>query len=96
LDVAQRWYDAVPGTSGAQRAARLLVDDVDDGAMRAFDARPERLYVVEGATVLFRGGPGPFEYSVADMCDALDAIVASKKKKANGGVPDSTQQHIVA
>mmetsp|Transcript_12865 Transcript_12865/g.16057 ORF Transcript_12865/g.16057 Transcript_12865/m.16057 type:complete len:117 (-) Transcript_12865:158-508(-) len=41
----------------------LYVDSMDNSAMKAYAAHPERLYVVQDNKVAFRGGIGPFQYS---------------------------------
>jgi len=43
----------------------VIVDGIQDTLERAYEARPERLYVVgDGGKVLWRCGPGPWEYDV--------------------------------
>jgi len=46
----------------------ILVDTMDNNANIAFDAWPERLYVLRDNKVAFKGGPGPFGYDI----DALE------------------------
>jgi len=40
----------------------LLVDPIENPANRAYAGWPERLYVVEGGVIRYKGGMGPFEY----------------------------------
>ena len=40
----------------------LLVDTIDDELENRYEARPDRLYVIKGGKVLWRGGVGPFDY----------------------------------
>jgi len=42
----------------------ILVDTMDNNANIAFDAWPERLYVLRDNKVAFKGGPGPFGYDI--------------------------------
>jgi len=41
----------------------LLVDPMNNPANTAYSAWPERLYVIDPrGTIVYKGGPGPFEY----------------------------------
>lgn len=51
----------------------VIVDGIGDELERAYEARPERLYVVGGGNVLWRCGPGPWEYDVAGLTAFLQA-----------------------
>ena len=46
-----------------------LVDSIDDAVELAYEARPERLYVLspQSNTVVYRSGPGPYQYSVPQL-----------------------------
>lgn len=46
-----------------------LVDSIEDTVELAYEARPERLYVLSPATntVVYRSGPGPYQYSVPKL-----------------------------
>mmetsp|Transcript_12592 Transcript_12592/g.50371 ORF Transcript_12592/g.50371 Transcript_12592/m.50371 type:complete len:126 (+) Transcript_12592:367-744(+) len=48
-------------------SSTFVVDGMDDAAMHAFAALPERIFVVEDGKVAYRGGLGPFQYSVNDL-----------------------------
>jgi hypothetical protein len=49
-----------------------LVDDLDDAVGRAYEAWPDRLYVVDAeGNVAYRGGPGPFGFDP----DAWEAAI---------------------
>ena len=54
----------------------LVVDPIENGVERAYEARPERIYVLErgedGIVVGWRTGIGPYQYSV----EALNAYLA--------------------
>ena len=56
-------------------ASLVLVDSIDDSLEQGYEARPERLYVVQQGKVLWRCGLGPFEYDP----DGLESFVASLK-----------------
>ena len=46
------------------RDVPVYVDDLDNSLELAFEARPERLYIVENGRIAFRGGVGPYQYSL--------------------------------
>jgi hypothetical protein len=54
-----------------------VVDAITDAVELAYEARPERLYILDGRsgqpTVMFRSGPGPFQYSVPELAQFLSA-----------------------
>ena len=56
-------------------ASLVLVDSIDDSLEQGYEARPERLYVVQQGKVLWRCGLGPFEYDP----DGLESFVAGLK-----------------
>ena len=41
------------------------MDDMQDTLMKAYGAWPERLYVIQGGKILYKGGKGPFFYKPA-------------------------------
>ena len=56
---ARHWIAGVTRDNPALAVSSLfVVDDMDDSARLAFDAWPERLYVVEDGVVSFRGDEG--------------------------------------
>jgi hypothetical protein len=57
----------------------MFVDALGNEVATKFNAIPERLYLLAGdGTVLFQGGEGPFDYSVAALETALKARVAGR------------------
>ena len=55
-----------------------LVDAMDDAAVTAFAAWPERLFVVDSAgKVAFAGAPGPFGFDPQAARAALESLLAS-------------------
>lgn len=61
-----------------QSASTVLVDGVEGAVNDAFAARPERLYILAGGNVVYRGGEGPFNYNMDECVRELRALVASK------------------
>ena len=51
--------------------APLLVDAIDDELENRYEARPDRLYVIKGGKVLWRGGVGPFNYDASGLATFL-------------------------
>jgi hypothetical protein len=50
----------------------VVVDGLDDAASIPYGAWPERLYVLDGdGRVLYRGGPGPFEFKPEEVVEVL-------------------------
>ena len=56
--------------------SRLVIDSMEDRAMLAYNAFPERLYVVLDGRVVFRGGFGPVMYSLQDVREFLQLVLA--------------------
>jgi hypothetical protein len=55
-----------------------VVDDIDDEVAALYAAAPDRLYLLdEEGRVVYRGGPGPFGFSVPDLSRALESHLAS-------------------
>lgn len=61
IKVAQNFVD------GMQVEGRIVVDDIDDKCDTLYEARPERLYVVQGGKIVWRSGLGPFQYSPSTL-----------------------------
>lgn len=58
---------------GMRLGIPILVDGMDDAAERAFNAWPERLYVLDKeGKVVYKGGKGPYGFAP----DALDEFLA--------------------
>jgi hypothetical protein len=45
----------------------LLVDPIENEANSLYSGWPERLYVVEGGKIVYKGGPGPFEFKPEEL-----------------------------
>ena len=55
----------------------IVVDSIADECENRYEARPERLYVVLGGKVLWRGGLGPFEYDASGLAAFLPEYTAA-------------------
>lgn len=49
----------------------LVCDDMCADANLLFDAWPERLYIIENGVIVYKGGPGPFEYEPQEILQWL-------------------------
>tara|TARA_B110001452_G_C15073558_1_gene374708 strand:+ start:340 stop:681 length:342 start_codon:yes stop_codon:yes gene_type:complete len=58
-------------------ATPIVVDSIADELENRYEARPERLYVVHGGKVLWRGGLGPFEYDAPGLAAFLEEHTAA-------------------
>ena len=56
----------------------VLVDTIADECENRYEARPERLYVVQGGKVLWRCGLGPFEYDAPGLATFLASQVEAR------------------
>lgn len=51
-----------------------VVDDIDDNVATLYAAAPDRLYLLdEEGVVAYRGGPGPFGFSIEELGEAIRA-----------------------
>ncbi len=54
----------------------LLIDDIEDTVMKAYDAWPDRLFIINSdGRISYRGGRGPGGFNVAEMERALQGIL---------------------
>ena len=57
----------------------LLVDDIKDTVSRAFDAMPDRMYIIgKDGRIAYKGGRGPREFYVSEMERELKKLIDSK------------------
>lgn len=57
----------------------ILVDTIDNAVDAAYDAMPERIYVVDAdGKIAFQGRPGPGGFRVADVAPVLDQLLDKK------------------
>ena len=45
----------------------LLVDPIENEANALYAGWPERLYVIEDGVIVYKGGPGPFEFKPEEL-----------------------------
>ncbi|XP_047474696.1 type II iodothyronine deiodinase-like [Penaeus chinensis] len=45
----------------------VFLDKLDNAANRVFAALPERLYIINRGTVVYKGGQGPFKYDLEEV-----------------------------
>ena len=58
-----------------------LVDDLDNAVDAAYDAYPDRLYLVgRDGRIAFRGGPGPFGFLPDELEAAIEAEIGDKNR----------------
>ena len=58
----------------------MLVDDIDDTVSRAFDAMPDRMYIIgKDGHIAYKGGRGPREFNVTEMQAALEKMLPKKR-----------------
>lgn len=58
----------------------MAVDGLDDAVAMAYNAWPERLYVIEpGGTIHYKGGLGPFGFKPREAGAALEVLLAKMK-----------------
>lgn len=50
---------------------KMVVDDITNPCDIAYEARPERLYVIENGVIVWRCGPGPMQYDVRGLREFL-------------------------
>jgi len=56
----------------------LLVDDMNDTVSKAYDAWPDRLFILDAdGTIAYRGGRGPWGFQVDEMEAALRNLLES-------------------
>lgn len=49
----------------------VVCDSMNNDIYEFYDAWPERLFIIEKGIVVYKGGPGPFEYKLAEVKDWL-------------------------
>jgi type I thyroxine 5'-deiodinase len=53
----------------------MLLDGMDDAALRAFAGWPERIFIFDGdGRAYYCGGPGPFEFEPEEARTALERL----------------------
>ena len=66
-------------SAGLKLKIPCVVDDMQNTVASAYDAFPDRLYILNAASrIAYKGGRGPRGFSVAAMEDALGSLLAKK------------------
>jgi hypothetical protein len=56
------------------------VDDINDTVARAFEAFPDRMYIIgNDGRIAYKGGRGPREFDVAEMQEELKKLITKNK-----------------
>jgi len=55
----------------------LYVDLMDNNTALAYEAHPERLYVIQNGVIVYQGGPGPYGYKISQMEKFLENLFPS-------------------
>ena len=55
------------------------MDDIKDTVSRAFDAMPDRMYIIgKDGRIAYKGGRGPREFDVSEMQEELKKLIGKK------------------
>ena len=68
---SERWEAAQLCAERLGLTIPTLVDGMDNAACEAFSAWPERIYIVEGRRIRYRGGQGPYDFDVPEARGSL-------------------------
>ncbi|RDD42456.1 Type I iodothyronine deiodinase [Trichoplax sp. H2] len=52
----------------------LYVDSITDDTLKTYSSMPERLYIIKDGKVAYKGGPGPYCYSLEEMEEHLQKL----------------------
>ena len=67
----------------------LVVDEIDNRVGQAYDAVPDRLYVVDGeGLIAYRGGPGPFGFNPYEMEQSLMLMLLEQENSRTNAQRD--------
>ena len=70
-DFDERWAAARLCAARLGLSIPTLVDSMDDAACEAFSAWPERMYILDGGRIHYRGGQGPYDFDVPEARASL-------------------------
>jgi hypothetical protein len=71
LAACQQLFAALEPLAPLPPNLHFMVDPINNAANIAYGANPERLYILQGGQVRYRGGVGPFEYHLSEVRDWL-------------------------
>ncbi len=76
--------DVAKGCSGAlELSMPFLVDDMRDTVAKAYNAKPDRLFILDAQSkVAYRGDRGPRGFKVDEMVKSLEKLLAASSKPA--------------
>ncbi len=81
--VAERCYAAL------HLQSTMVVDEIDNRVGQAYDAVPDRLYVVDGeGLIAYRGGPGPFGFNPYEMEQSLMLMLLEQENSRTNAQRD--------
>ncbi len=56
----------------------VVCDSAENEGIEKFDAWPERLYIIVDGVVAYKGGYGPNDYMLGEVCDWLETHTSVK------------------
>jgi hypothetical protein len=75
---------------------RVVVDSMENTVELAYDARPEKLVVVQNGTIVFTSGIGPYQYSTSKLASFLNEEVGGPTALCEACTLGSTLAVVVA
>jgi len=74
----ERWGVAQKFCTHFKLSIPTLVDDMNDSCSRAYNAFPDRLFILsKDGTIAYRGGRGPRGFKIDEMEKALQKILSA-------------------
>jgi len=62
------------------------IDDLGDSANRAYEAWPDRLYLIDrDGRVAFRSPPGPYGFEIGELRKAIEAELEREREERSAG-----------
>mmetsp|Transcript_2540 Transcript_2540/g.2837 ORF Transcript_2540/g.2837 Transcript_2540/m.2837 type:complete len:86 (+) Transcript_2540:498-755(+) len=65
----------------------IVIDCIENETDIAWEARPERLYVVDDGKIVFQTGVGPYGYNPEELEAFFERQIPVNGKKKSGGNP---------
>ena len=61
-----------------------IIDGIDNAVDKAYNAHPDRLYLVSGdGRIAYKGGPGPFGFKPKQLRDAIEELLRTTSATAS-------------
>jgi Iodothyronine deiodinase len=94
LNIDQRRNVAQQCSRALKIQMPVVVDELDDRVGRAYNAMPDRLFLIDKqGRVAYRGGPGPFGYNPAELEQSLVmSLLEDAPAKTIGGASGSASK----